>query len=72
VDPTGNTRTGLGQEKTRNKAKQKWLEYRFPSISLAYWAQITKNPELEKTARKVFEADRKMRADPAALTWDGY
>ena len=72
VDPAGNSRTGFGQEKTRNKAKQKWLEYRFPAISLAYWAQIMKNPDLEKTARRVFEADRRLRADPKALTWDGY
>jgi hypothetical protein len=72
VDHTGNSRTGFGQEKTRNKAKQKWLEYRFAAISLAYWAQIMNNPELEKTARRLFDADRRLRADPAARTWDGY
>ena len=71
VDPTGNTRTGLGQEKARN-GKLKGLEYRFTAISLAYWGQMTQKPELENTAQRVFEADRKLRAESTDLAWDGY
>jgi len=71
VDPTGNTRTGLGQEKARN-GKPKGLEYRFTAIALAYRGQITRNPELQATARRVFEADRKLRAESPDLAWDGY
>ncbi len=71
VDPAGNTRTGLGQEKARNK-KPKGLEYRFAAISLAYWAQITRDAALTKKAGQVFEADRKLRADPNSMAWDGY
>ena len=71
VDPTGNTRTGLGQETARN-GKPKGLEYRFTAISLAHWAQITQNADLETTARRVFEADLKMRALGVQVTWDGY
>ena len=71
VDPTGNTRTGLGQEKARN-GKLKGLEYRFTAIALAYWGQMTQKPESEKTAQRVFEADRKLRAESPDLAWDGY
>ena len=71
VDPTGNTRTGLGQEKARN-GKLKGLEYRFTAIALAYWGQMVQKPELENTAQRVFEADRKLRAESPDLAWDGY
>ena len=71
VDATSNARTGFGQEKARN-GKPKGLEYRFTALSLAHWAQLTQNAALESTARRVFEADRSMRARGVELTWDGY
>ena len=71
VDATGNARTGFGQEKARN-GKPKGLEYRFTSISLGHWAQLTQNAALEFTARRVFEADQSMRKRGVEMTWDGY
>lgn len=71
VDATGNARTGFGQETARNK-KPKGLDYRFTAPSLAHWAQLTQNAGLESTARRVFEADRRMRARGLEMTWDGY
>ena len=71
VDATGNARTGFGQEKARN-GKPKGLEYRFTSISLGHWAQLTQNATLETTARRVFEADQSMRKRGVEMTWDGY
>ena len=71
VDPAGNTRTGLGQEKARD-GKPKGLEYRFTAIALAYRGQMTQDQSLQATARRVFEADRKLRAESPDLAWDGY
>ena len=71
VDPSGNARAGFGQEKARN-GKPKGLEYRFAALCLAHWAQLTRNPALESTARRVFEADLKMRASGSEIAWDGY
>jgi hypothetical protein len=61
VDGTGNTRTGPAQELGRN-GKPKGLDYRTTAICLAYWAQLTQNPEWENTARRIFEFDRKRKA----------
>lgn len=60
VDAAGNTRTGLGQEVGRS-GKPKGIDYRQVVHSLAHWSQLTQNPALETTARRVFEADRRLR-----------
>jgi hypothetical protein len=61
VDATGNMRTGLGQETTRS-GKPKVIGYREVVRCLAHWAQLTQNADLESTARRIFEADRRLRA----------
>ena len=71
VDAADNARTGFGQEKARN-GKPKGLEYRFASLSLGHWSQLTQNAALEITARRVFEADQSMRKRGVEMTWDGY
>lgn len=70
VDVTGNARTGFGQEMAHER-KPKGMEYRLTTLSLAHWAQLTQNAALEATARRVFEADRTMRARGQEMTWDG-
>lgn len=61
IDGTGNTRTGASGEPSRD-GKPKRLDYRTTAVSIACWAQLTRNPELEATARRVFEFDRKVTA----------
>ena len=60
VDVAGNTRTGLGQEVARS-GKPKGIEYRHIVRSLAHWSQLTQNPVLENKARRIFEADLKLK-----------
>jgi hypothetical protein len=61
IDGTGNTRTGASGEPSRD-GKPKRLDYRTTAVSIACWAQLTRNPELEVTALRVFEFDRKSKA----------
>ena len=61
VEVAGNTRTGLGQETTRS-GKSKGIDYRHFVRSLSHWAQLTENPELVVTARRIYEADQKLKA----------
>jgi len=61
VDDTGNTRTGPGGELGRN-GKPKTVDYGFMTVCLAHWAMLTRNAELETTARRLYEADRRLRA----------
>jgi hypothetical protein len=65
VDGTGNTRTGPAGEMGRS-GKPKGLDYRTTAIYLAYWAQLTRNPDGEKTARRVFEFDLKLKKNGTA------
>lgn len=58
VDPTGNTRTGLGQEVGRN-GKVKSVNTGAVYKVLAYGSIITGNPSLEQTAWKVFNAEER-------------
>ena len=60
VEVAGNTRTGLGQETTRS-GKFKGIDYRNFVRVLSHWAQFTQNPEWEVTARRIYEADQKLR-----------
>lgn len=53
IDGTGNTRTGPAGEMGRS-GKPKGLDHRTTAICLAYGAQLSLSPELEKTARRVF------------------
>ncbi len=62
IDATGNTRTGASGEPSRD-GKPKRLDYHTTGVAVACWAQLTRNPDLELTARRVFEFDRKCRAE---------
>lgn len=62
IDATGNTRTGVSGEPSRD-GKPKRLDYLTPAISIAYWAQLTRNPELDAIARRIFEFDRMRKSD---------
>ena len=61
LDVTGNTRTGHGQEKKRD-GTPKAMILRPAALCFAHWAVLTQNQELESTARRVFEADRRLHA----------
>jgi hypothetical protein len=58
IDGTGNTRTGDSGEPSRD-GKPKRLDYQTTAVAIACWAQLTLNPELDVTAERVFEFDRK-------------
>ena len=60
VDATGNTRTGPAAEPSRD-GKPKGLDYHTTAVCVTQWAQLTRNPELDETARRVFEFDMKSR-----------
>ena len=60
IDATGNTRTGVSGEPSRD-GKPKRLDYHTTAVAIAYRAQLTRNPELEVTARRVFEFDRTLK-----------
>jgi hypothetical protein len=57
IDATGNTRTGDSGEPSRD-GKPKRLDYHTTAISIACWAQLTGNAELDATARRVFAFGR--------------
>jgi hypothetical protein len=61
IDATGNTRTGVSGEPSRD-GKPKRLDYHTTAVSIACWAQLTRNPELDETARRVFDFDRKLKS----------
>ena len=67
IDGTGNTRTGPAAEPGRN-GKPKQLDYYNTGISLAHWAQLTRNPALETAALRVFEFHRQSAATNAVPT----
>jgi hypothetical protein len=60
IDPTGNTRTGLGQEVGRN-GKVKTINTGAVYKVFAYGSIITGNASLEQTAWKVFNAEERNR-----------
>ncbi|HEY4207451.1 MAG TPA: hypothetical protein VGM31_11590 [Puia sp.] len=58
VDPTGNTRTGLGQERSRN-GHPKGITYASISADLYWWSQQTNDRSLAVLAQKIWEARTK-------------
>ncbi len=59
IKVTGNTRTGLEQEKWHGKFKG--VNYPEVALSLIYWSYISDNKELRELAKKIFEYGVKKR-----------
>jgi hypothetical protein len=59
VNTAGNTRTA-GQEATRS-GKVKGVEYKYVYRSLGYWAAITGDPALQDAAKKVADAEARVK-----------
>ncbi len=62
VNATGNTRTGPAAEPGRD-GKPKGLDYQTTAVCIAWHSQLVGRPDLEKTARRVFEFDLKSKGN---------
>jgi hypothetical protein len=60
IDGTGNTRTGVSGEPSRD-GKPKRLDYHTTAVAVACWGQLTRNPELEVTAQRIIDFDCKSK-----------
>lgn len=61
IDATGNTRTGPAAEPSRD-GKPKGIDYHTPAICIAYRARLAGKPDLEETARRLFEFERRLNS----------
>lgn len=61
IDATGNTRTGVSGEPSRD-GKPKRLDYHTTAVSIVYWAHLSRNSEWEATAKRVFDFDRMQKS----------
>jgi hypothetical protein len=57
IDPTGNTRTGLGQERSRNGDPKK-VSYAQTYRAFYHWSLISENVTFERLAEGVFAGER--------------